>query len=41
MSKQSTMKTLDDVSETPIKQADINAGKLKLVKRNKRRDYSI
>ena len=34
MSKQSTMKTLDDLSETPITQTDIDAGKLKLVKRN-------
>ena len=34
MSKQSTMKTLDDLSDTPITQADIDTGKLKLVQRN-------
>lgn len=34
MSKQFTMKTHDDLSETPIPQADITSGLLKLVKRN-------
>lgn len=34
MNKQSTMKTHDDLSDTPITQADIDSGKLKLVKRN-------
>ena len=28
------MKTHDDLSDTPIMQADINSGKLKLLKRN-------
>lgn len=35
MSKQSTIKTHDDLSDTPITQADIDTGKLKLVSRNK------
>jgi len=34
MTKQSTMKTLDDLSDIPITQADIDTGKLKLVQRS-------
>lgn len=34
MSKQSTTQIHDDLSETPITQADIASGQLKLVKRN-------
>ncbi len=34
MSRQSTIKTLGDLSETPITQTDIDTGKLKLVKRS-------
>ena len=40
MSKQSTMKTLDNLSETPITQADIDSGKLKLIKRRIRHHSS-
>lgn len=34
MSKQSTMKTLDDLSDTPLTQVDIDTGKLKPVQRS-------
>ncbi len=34
MSNQSTVKKHDDLSDTPITQADIDTGKLKLVNRN-------
>lgn len=34
MSKPSTKQTLDELSDTPISQADIDSGKLRLVKRS-------